>query len=267
MDGVWKTLAAPIIVAIIGGYGLAKLQTPDTPSLHATVTWIDLPNPIKSTDSKTRQEFSRAGQAALGSNNFDTLLEWSRFRETVRLAVVKIENNSQLRSKDFEVYIPDRDGVILADTSSAATTARPRVVLKPLDPGATISISVFSQPWSGYLPMPIGLLHDGKKVQVAVHTAEGSSATIVDWIATYPILSMVVGTMMAMGALLLLILLPIGIAMERSPELRLRLSTNSDLAKLARFVDWVRKSHPSRLGSNAGESVTPSKPAETSAAE
>jgi hypothetical protein len=264
MDGVWKFVvkyvAAPLIVLILGGLLLSRLQSPEAPSLQAKVTWIDLPNPIKALDLKPKSELAQAGQPGFVSDKLDALLDWVRHSDTVRVAVVEIENTRNLRSKEFEIYLPKSRGIILSDPTKTAKSTRIRAELNPLDPGAKVSVTALVDTW--YASVPIVILHDGKRVHIAAHTADGGhEASIVDWFTTHPFFSTLALMACNLSVLFVLYSLTRYFIAGVSPKTSLALMSDSDLIKQARFVDWVRKNHPSKIGGHPSEDVSRSRQA------
>src|SRR5262245_31098911 len=95
---LWKSLAAPLIVAIAGGLIvgllLGRLQGPEIADITARANWISSPNPLREIPSQQLEEASKFLAKFQGTESIVSLLAYWRRDINFRLLAITFTNNS-----------------------------------------------------------------------------------------------------------------------------------------------------------------------------
>ncbi len=254
MDGIWRTLAAPIIASIVGGIVvgliLGRIQAVETPVVAAKLSWIDLPNPLFGAELGKVREFEKLIEAQWGKTEIDRLLPTMIYEPNFRILRLKIENNSNLRSKEIELSIETGKGGLLARQSDQSFPPfSKQIKIKPLNPGDYANIYGVLESWLSFQRPPLLGIHDTKKVDIIHHVLSDEFYVALKFFDDHPMLVLLGFALLAGTAVFLLIGIPLSIAVTLSPKLKLTLTSKQEIQKMRKFLAYVRKHDPKKLGS------------------
>ena len=244
MEGIWKTLAAPLIVAIVSGIIvgiiIGRINTPETPSITAVSQWIDVPNPVYSLSQNSIDDAEKIANSLFGKTDIRRLIQATRFDPILRVVKLELTNNSELRSKEIEVSGNKESG--FASSQTPALPFASKIKLRTLDPNASATVIGVIGLVDTFFSPRLLVLQDGKKVDV-------SSKNLPDSFEEYPLYMIIVGMFLAGSALFILIAIPVAIASSISSKFRAKLTTKEELAKTLTFIEYLREHNPEKFES------------------
>jgi hypothetical protein len=247
MEGIWKTLAAPIIGSIIAGLVvgiiLGRAQAPEIPVIQAKASWIDVRNPIYDGDLKLYPEAAKFLEQNFGIKHGGELLQSMRWAPEIRVMEITLRNNSAIRSKSIEIAI--KDGALFGEGIDPSSSDKLQVEF--INPYADVRLTGVVAAWSTYSPSPMLFLHDGKRIDLEETVLPEELHWLVSLILAYPIVSFFAfGTMLILTCYIL-VALPVVIVADYNPAFKFRLTSKSELKKVAKFISYVRENHPDAL--------------------
>jgi hypothetical protein len=253
---IWKTLAAPVIASIIGGIivglVLGRINSPETPVVEARAQWLDISNPLSSRDTKSISEIDKAIQSIWGVGDSSLLLANIRFHERIRLIRLELRNVSNLRSKPIEVAVEEKGGLFSANKEGSLNATASRLTIAAINPGETAMAFAVMGVFTSFLPPSIQILHDGKRIEVVPQSLPDELSGLIGLIYSFPLLTLIAGVLMAMATLFLLIVIPIALISELSPEFKANYTSRKELAKMLKFIEYMRARHPDKMPEEVG---------------
>jgi len=254
---IWKTVIAPMIVGILMlviGLWVGRTQAPELPAVTAEIRYVDFNNPIVSMEIKDRRPLLEQIGIIWGTKELSGgPLAFLGFETKRRLVNLTITNNGRVRSKQVEVLADAKTLLFAENAKDGNRAAISKILLNPLDPGASTRVLVLTDSW--YTTPIINVLHEDKLVPMAEIAVNPGSEWIIGFINERPLLSLLLGWFGVCALAILSISLPIGLVREFSPEFKTRTTSNADVAKMVRFIEYLKINHPERLPpnvSNAG---------------
>jgi hypothetical protein len=251
----WKAVIAPVLVAAIIGVGAfvwGRMTAPDAPLIDAEIQWVDVPNPITGITAlippDKQVELDKYVQSRTGLTKTSAALLKFQFSPTIRIATLSLRNTTSVRSKPIEIQGPDDSIVFALNTVDALTQYSNRVQIKPLDPDGRTSIQIISSGWSPFDDNPVKILHDDRKVDVkSVIPKTNDLLPFVGWFSQYPALMGLLSLFGILFSVLLLAIVPFGIAMNTSLQFRARMTAKKDAIRQKEFVEYLQANDPEKL--------------------
>jgi hypothetical protein len=236
---LWATLVAPVIVGIIVGYSVGRDTLPQ-PVISVEISWIDAPNFLTSDhlgpESKDASDKQKVARTQLAS-----LLDGYRRLDA---ASVKITNTSDRASKQIVASLPD-GGVFFVQPDSKASSGI-ELTVPELNPGESTLALALIKPVSFADNPNILIMHDGVRIKPTYDRVPSELRWIVDFLRDNFVLAAMLFPVMIF-AVLLMILAPFAVLIERSYDLKVRFTPKGELLKLKQFLDYVAEKYPEKL--------------------
>ena len=244
MVGLWKTVAAPLLVVVVGAFIISLFQSAEVPTIEAHYSSMEVPSPVSPANLSQLEELRKASKSGLKAANLDALIALASYQRTLRIVTLEISNNGDLRSKEFEAFGRDERALIGIPESDGTMRFEHRGRLKALDPGATVRLLVFAPAWPS---VPVTVLHDGRRINLASRELNDVTGYLLEFINEYPALSFIVATVVVIFGVMALILMLVAVWSEFvSPEIRLRMTAAKELSKVLAFADYAKEHDPSK---------------------
>ena len=169
----WKGIIEKVIIAVVAGailgiFGwiLGRATAPETPSVRAQLKWVDVESDQRVYGAllKNRGDMEKAFGTVFEMTGIEKALEDIGSR--LRVATLKVENNTSVRTQEVEVYIQGRGIVTSPGAVVKSTAVVSELKLKPLDPGDSTIVYILAKPWSPYTSDPVRVIYDGRKVDI-----------------------------------------------------------------------------------------------------
>ncbi len=227
---------------------VGRLQAPELPTLSATSHWVSFSNPMQGLASDKFKEIDQLLKKLEGATETNALLFYAKNISKVRLASITFSNNGNIRSKDIEVSGREGDGFFFwSDAAQGTKLFSPTIKLKPLAPGQSVEVLSLDFVSYRFLPSRFLALHEGRRIDVTSSMVPDEFHWLVWVLSEYPFVGFITLAMGAMALILFIILVPLGVATDYSPEFKLRMTHRRELEKLVKFIEWVRLHHPDKL--------------------
>lgn len=244
MNQAWTTLIAPILVALLVGYILKDIQQPDKPSLSAEISWIDTPNPFVSFDIK--KAFEQDAKTETRTKVLDSLVGVAENFMIVRVATIRISNNSDVTLKNTEISLND-GGALYSYNEEKRALLETRAVVEALAPGASKNYTAILRPKIIGNDAGILITHDGMRVEPTPQQLNEEFHWLIPYLNRYPG-SMIALAMISLGALLILAFGLLAVACAPDDlEWRAKNTTKKDALKMLETVEYIRKVYPNKL--------------------
>lgn len=250
----WKVIVGPLVViAIVGSFTffVGRITAPDTASVEAEIKWVDVPNPLQSTltfiPSSELERLDKLIQLNFKMIGATAALRKVQFLGTVRIAVLTLANNTNVRSKQVEVSGSADALLFSGDAAPAQTEYVSKLKIKSLDPGTDATVYVISNPWTPYDSNPVRVLYDDRKVDVKLLEVSEDWQWATRIISGYPILTLIIAVLSFLSFLILCVVLPLGIIYNMNMPFRAKMTTEKDAKKLRAFMDYLAEHYPEKL--------------------
>ena len=241
---VWKTLAAPLIVAILGGIVvgiiIGRFNRPETPNIFAESQYIDLPNPLYGLSDSSAGEIEKTAQATFGKTDIKRFIDKTRYDKNLRITKLELTNSGEVRSQEIEISGNSEAAFLSFGTSNDPFSSK--IKIKSLDPNASAIVAGLNGMVTSYFPPPILVLQGGKKVDV-------SSKNIPDSIYDYPPYVPILGILAVISTLFMIIAVPIAIVSSYSLKFKAAMTSKQEVAKLLKLLDYMKEKQPEKFQS------------------
>lgn len=242
---LWQRVIAPLaVVAVVGvvSYLWGRANTPDTPSVRAVLSWVDVANPNLPIDAKLGDLDTRL-KDLLGISGLPQFLASRRFTGNLRIGALKLSNDSNVRSRALEVDV-EGSAMFSKDAAEASNSIVSKMKIKPIDPQKDAIVYFASGTWSPFLTFPVRVLHDDRVVEVIEGHTSNEAFQIFN---RYPIVSTVLLVYCAISGLLISVALFYGAIADFSVRFRASQTSARETKRMVETLEYIKIHYPEKM--------------------
>lgn len=245
-----EKLVVPLILMMIGGIGTVIWQyitSPEASFLAANVRWISVPNPLYGVDAKAIGELDKSIATTFGT--VGSLSGPFRFAREIRVAVITINNVSNVRSKEVEIIAKEDSFLYSPQAAPGPKGLTKKILIQPINPLESVQVYGVISGWPYSVSKNISAVYDNKHLPILggeeVDQEYGSVlATIV---AGMPYSSSAIMFVGFLTLFILVISIPIQVLSSFSPKLRAKWTTEQQLTNMLNTINLVQTEDPEKL--------------------
>jgi hypothetical protein len=260
LEWFWRVIVGPVIVGAILSpipFLVASYTAPDKAFLKTELRWVDIESPIYGQAPGFGRALTLMFPIPIAkANAFVAALDKLRSEKELRVAVLTLTNNSNVRTHDVEVTV-DGSGLMYSGLMEGdQVPVSSHISVRPIDPGAKSIVYVVVPTWSDYVGT-IRTLEGGKRINIEVQEAPEQFAGIVKFASAHPRWSMLLVGLVLILSVLFVLSVPFGILYRFSVSVRAWMTSSAEVKRINEVLAHIKVHYPERITSGEPAGTSP----------